>query len=279
MIDKTKIVSIKNMKIGGRLPLVLIAGPCVIENEKSTFEIAEELVLLTSRFNVPFIFKASYDKANRTSMNSFRGVGLKKGLKILSKIKRELKVPVVTDVHCKDDVAGVADVADVVQIPAFLCRQTDLLITAAKKAKCINIKKGQFLAPWDMKYVIEKIEKTGSENILISERGTSFGYNRLIADMCSLPILRNFGYPVIFDVTHSLQMPGGQGRSTGGKSEFIPYMARSAVACGCDGVFIEVHPDPKKALSDGPNSLKLNKLPVLLEELIEIDQIIKRYEK
>lgn len=254
----------------------MILGPCVIEDEKSTFNIAERLVEITRQLGVSFIFKASYDKANRTSVRSYRGPGLEKGLRILSKVKKGLDIPVLTDVHCINDVDSVADVVDVVQIPAFLCRQTDLLLACAKRAKCINVKKGQFLAPWDMKYVIEKIEEGGNKNIMITERGTSFGYNQLVVDMCSLPILRRFGYPVIFDVTHSLQMPGGLGASTGGRGEFIAHLARAGVACGCDGVFIEVHPNPKKALSDGQNSLKLDKLPRLLEELVEIDRVIHR---
>lgn len=272
-MEQTRRININNITIGGDSPLVLIAGPCVIEDEKATFKIAERL----RQLDVPCIFKASYDKANRTSMNSYRGPGIEKGLQILSRIKKELDIPILTDVHCRHDVDRVADVADVVQIPAYLCRQTDLLLAVAKKARCVNIKKGQFLAPWDMKYVIEKIESEGNKNILITERGTSFGYNQLIVDMCSLPIMRGLGYPVIFDATHSLQMPGGLGKSSGGRSEFIPYLARAGVACGCDGLFIEVHPEPKKALSDGPNSLRLDELPALLEELVEIDRIVKRH--
>lgn len=252
-------------------PLMFILGPCVIEDEKSTLKIAERLV----KIGIPFIFKASYDKANRTSIKSYRGPGLEKGLRILSKVKKEFGLQILTDVHCANDVDSVASVVDVVQIPAFLCRQTDILLAAAKKSKCVNVKKGQFLAPWDIKHVIEKIEKGGNKNIMITERGTSFGYNQLIVDMCSLPILRSFGYPVIFDVTHSLQMPGGLGTSTGGRGEFIHHLARAGVACGCDGVFIEVHPNPKRALSDGQNSLKLDELPGLLEELIEIDKVVK----
>lgn len=254
----------------------LILGPCVIEDEKSTLGTAGSLVEITRRLGVSFIFKASYDKANRTSIKSYRGPGLEKGLGILSKVKKEFGIPVLTDVHCTNDVDKVSEVADVVQVPAFLCRQTDLLLAIAGKAKCVNVKKGQFLAPWDMKYVIEKIEEGGNKNIMITERGTSFGYNQLVVDMCSLPILRGFGYPVIFDVTHSLQMPGGLGTSTGGRGEFIHYLARAGVACGCDGVFIEVHPDPQKALSDGQNSLKLDELPGLLEELMEIDRVVKK---
>lgn len=275
-MKEAKKINIGNISIGGNLPFVLIAGPCVIENERTTVYIAEKLAKITKALKISFIFKASYDKANRTSLNSFRGPGLKKGLKVLSRIKNEFGVPVLTDVHCTHDVGIAAEVADVIQVPAFLCRQTDLLIEAAKKAGCVNVKKGQFLAPWDMKYVIEKIEKAGNKNILVTERGTSFGYNQLVTDMCSLPQLRDFGYPVVFDVTHSLQSPGGLGDSSGGRSGFIPYLSRAAVACGVDGIFMEVHPDPRKALSDGPNSLKLDELPELLEELIEIDKIVKK---
>lgn len=261
--------------MGGDSPLALIAGPCVIEDEKGTLRIAERLMEITRLLKVPFIFKASYDKANRTSVKSYRGPGLDKGLQILSRIKKEFGIPVLTDVHCKEDINKVSIAVDIVQIPAFLCRQTDLLLAAAEKARCVNIKKGQFLSPSDMKYVIEKIESGGNENILVTERGTSFGYNQLVVDMCSLPIMRGLGYPVIFDVTHSLQLPGGLGVSSGGRLEFIPNLSRAGVACGCDGIFIEVHPEPERALSDGPNSMKLDELPELLESLIEIDNIVK----
>lgn len=275
-MKKTKKIKIGNLSIGGGMPMALIAGPCIIENKKNTFKIAEGLVEVTKRLGVPLIFKASYDKANRTSVKSFRGPGLTEGLRILSEVRKEFNVPILTDVHCRHDVDIAADVVDVVQVPAFLCRQTDLLLAVAKKAKCVNIKKGQFLAPWDMKYAIEKIEEGGNKNILITERGTSFGYNRLVVDMCSFPIMRDLGYPVIFDVTHSLQMPGGLGSRSGGRSELISYLARAGVACGIDGIFIEVHFDPRKALSDGPNSLKLEELPEMLKELVEIDKVIKK---
>lgn len=275
-MEKTKKINIEKMFIGGDSPLAIIAGPCVIESEKSCLKIAESLIEITESFKNPLIFKASYDKANRTSVKSYRGPGLKEGLRILGNVKEEFAIPVLTDVHCTHDVDSVAGVADIVQIPAYLCRQTDLLLEVSKKAKCVNIKKGQFLAPEDMKYVIEKIESVGNKNILVTERGTSFGYNQLVVDMRSLPIMRSFGYPVIFDVTHSLQTPGGLGKSSGGRSEFIPYLARAAVACGCDGIFIEVHPEPAKALSDGPNSLKLDRLSELLEELAEIDDVVKK---
>lgn len=274
-MKKTTKINIANMFIGGDSPLAVIAGPCVIENEKSCFKIAESLMEIMKGFRNPLIFKASYDKANRTSVKSYRGPGIKEGLKILGRIKKEFGIPILTDVHCTHDVEAVAAVADIVQIPAYLCRQTDLLLEVSKRARCVNIKKGQFLAPQDIKYVIKKVESVGNKNILVTERGTSFGYNQLVVDMRSLPIMRGFGYPVIFDVTHSLQAPGGLGTSSGGRSEFIPHLARAAVACGCDGIFIEVHPRPTKALSDGPNSLKLDKLFGILEELEEIDEVVK----
>ena len=271
----TKEIQISNIKIGGTNPLVLIAGPCVIEDQKSTIEIAEYLKELSERLGIPFIFKASYDKANRTSIDSFRGPGLKEGLRILTLLKKKLGIPVLTDVHCKVEVDSVSSAVDVVQIPAFLCRQTELLKAVAAKAGCVNIKKGQFLAPWDMKHVINKVESVGNNNILVTERGTSFGYNQLVTDMCSLPILRDFGYPVVFDVTHSLQLPGGLGKASGGMRQFVPYLARAAVACGCDAIFIEVHPEPDKALSDGPNTMALGELETLLEELLKIDRIVR----
>lgn len=274
-MKNTEKLKIGNISIGGDSPLCLVAGPCVIESEKSALEIAGKLLKMSKRFGIPFVFKASYDKANRTSLDSYRGPGLEEGLEILKKIKKEFKIPIMTDVHCSEDVDSVSNAVDIVQIPAFLCRQTDLLVSVAKKSKCVNIKKGQFLAPWDMKYVVQKIEKSGNKNILLTERGTSFGYNRLVVDMCSLPIMSELGYPVLFDVTHSVQVPGGQGGKSGGDNNFIPYLAKAAVACGINGIFFEVHPDPKKALSDGPNSLKLADLPELLEVLIEIDKVVK----
>ena len=255
--------------------MALIAGPCVIENERITVDIAGFLKDLAIRLNIPFIFKASYDKANRTSIDSFRGPGIKEGLRILSGIKKQFNVPILTDVHCRKDVNDVASVVDIVQIPAFLCRQTDIIKSAASKARCINLKKGQFLAPQDMKYVIEKAERMGNRNILVTERGSSFGYNRLVADMCSLPVLKSFGYPVVFDATHSLQIPGGLGNSSGGMRQFIPCIARAAAACGCDAIFMEVHPQPNKSLSDGANMMALDKLEGLLKELIRIDKIVR----
>ena len=277
-MNPVKEISIGNITIGGdKKSLVLIAGPCVIEDEETTINIAEQLVRICRQIQMPLIFKASYDKANRTSVGSFRGPGLPAGLEILGKIRKDLQLPVLTDVHSVNDMDRVAQVADVVQIPAFLCRQTDLLIAAGDQAGCVNIKKGQFLAPWDMKYVVEKIESTGNKNIMITERGASFGYNRLVADMCSLPVMRKFGYPVVFDVTHSVQIPGGRGESSGGMSDCIPFLARAGIACGCDGIFIEVHRQPDRALSDGPNSMNLEALSELLPRLIQIDRIVKGY--
>lgn len=272
---KTKEISVGNLRLGGSNPLFLIAGPCVIENEKLAISVAEEIKKICDKLDIPFIFKSSYDKANRSAIKSFRGPGLKNGLAILKKIKEIINVPILCDIHSEKEIKEAAEIVDIIQIPAFLCRQTDLILEAAKTGKPINIKKGQFLAPWDMKNIIEKIESVGNKNILLTERGTSFGYNNLIVDMKSLPIMRKFGYPVIFDATHSVQLPGGLGSSSGGLREFIPYLARASVACGCDGVFLEVHPEPDKALCDGPNSFPLKELSVLLEELKNIDTIAK----
>ncbi len=270
----TRSIPIGKFNIGGHNPLVLIAGPCVIESEIITWEIAEKLKRITEDLGVSFIFKASYDKANRSSIQSFRGPGLKKGLKILQKIKTDLDIPVLSDVHKEEEVEPGAEVLDILQIPAFLCRQTDLLIKAARTGKPVNIKKGQFMAPWDMKNAVNKLEESGNKNILLTERGVTFGYNNLVVDMRSLVLMRDFGYPIIFDSTHSLQQPGGQGTKSGGQREMIPDLARGAVAVGCDALFMEVHTDPDQALSDGPNMLKLDLLPELLEQLITLDQII-----
>ncbi|MGB9699386.1 MAG: 3-deoxy-8-phosphooctulonate synthase [Thermodesulfobacteriota bacterium] len=261
--------------IGGRRPLALIAGPCVIESTELCRDTAEYLKELTNSLHVPFIFKSSYDKANRTSGQSFRGPGLVKGLEILGCIKEDLGIPVLSDVHSVEEVKPAAQVLDVLQIPAFLCRQTDLVQAVARSGKAVNVKKGQFLAPWDMRYIIEKIETCGNKSLLLTERGTSFGYNNLVVDMRSLVIMRQLGYPVVFDVTHSLQLPGALAGSSGGQREFIPFLARAAVALGIDGLFMEVHPQPEKALCDGPNSLPLQELPSLLKELIEIDRLVK----
>jgi len=267
------LIKIANASIGDS-QLSLIAGPCIIENEKLTLRIAETLKNIASEKKIPFIFKASCDKANRLSHKSYRGVGLKKGLKILSKVKRQLSIPVLSDVHCKDDVKQAAEVLDVLQIPALLCRQTDLLIAAGKTGKPVNIKKGQFLAPEDMIYLIEKVKSTGNNKIIITERGTSFGYHNLVNDMRAIPMMKSFGHPVIYDATHSVQLPGGAKGKSSGNREMIPHLARAAVAAGADGVFFEVYPQPDKALCDGPNSLVLKDLPGLLDVLIQIRKIV-----
>ena len=271
----TRSIAAGPLSIGGQNPLALIAGPCVIESEKIAMEIAEKLKRITTDLHVPFIFKASYDKANRTSIKSFRGPGLNDGLKILQKIKTELDLPVLSDVHKEEEIDPAAEVLDILQIPAFLCRQTDLLVKAAQTGKPINVKKGQFLAPWDMKNVVVKLEESGNSNILLTERGATFGYNNLVVDMRSLVLMREHGYPVIFDATHSLQQPGGQGTTSGGQSEMVPDLARGAVAVGCDALFMEIHTDPSKALSDGPNMLQIDMLPELLEQLVTLDQVVK----
>jgi 2-dehydro-3-deoxyphosphooctonate aldolase (KDO 8-P synthase) len=262
-------VTVGRVKIGGP-SLALIAGPCVIESERLCLRIAETLREVTARLKIPFIFKASYDKANRSSSKSFRGLGAREGLAILAKVKETVGLPVLTDVHSVEEVAAAAEVCDVLQVPAFLCRQTDLLVAVAKSGRVANVKKGQFLAPGDMKNVVEKIESAGCQRLLLTERGTTFGYNNLVADMRSLPIMRSFGYPVIFDATHSVQAPGGGGDRSGGDARFAPVLARAAVAAGCDGVFIETHPDPASALSDGPNMIPLREMRGVLESLCAI---------
>lgn len=271
-----KTVKVANLQIGANRPFVLIAGPCVIENKRVVFDIAKELKAITSRLKIPFIFKASYDKANRTSIKSFRGLGQAEGLEILKELKASLRIPVVSDVHTPAEVESAADILDIIQIPAFLCRQTDLLLAAGRTGQAVNVKKGQFLAPWDMQAVVRKIESTGNHKILLTERGSSFGYNTLVNDFRSLAIMRRLGYPVVFDASHSVQQPGGLGTASGGQSEFIPLLARCGVAAGCDAVFMEVHTDPKRALSDGPNMLALKHLPGLLKDLKQIDTIVKR---
>jgi len=269
-------VKIGKIKIGKSAPFVLIAGPCVIEGRDAAAKTAIAIKKITSKLGVPFIFKASYDKANRTSITSFRGPGLVKGLEILKGIKERAGVPVVSDVHSVEEVAAAAEVLDIIQIPAFLCRQTDLIVAAGETGRAVNVKKGQFLAPWDVAQIVKKIEDTGNRNILLTERGTSFGYNNLITDFRSLSIMRATGYPVVYDVSHSVQKPGGLGKASGGDSSFIPLLARCGIAAGCDAVFMEVHPNPKKALSDGPNMLALNQLEGLLKDLLAIDKIVKR---
>lgn len=249
---------------------ILLAGPCVIESESMVLEIAEKLKRITENLTLDFYFKASFDKANRTSIESFRGPGMKQGLKILQTVKDMYDLKIVTDIHEPYQAEAVAEVADIIQIPAFLCRQTDLLIAAAKTGKCINVKKAQFLAPWDMKNVVHKLEEAGSKNIMLCERGTSFGYNTLVVDMTSIFEMKKNGYPVIFDGTHSVQKPGGNGNSTSGNREYVPYLVKAAVAAGADGVFLETHPNPDNALSDGANMIPLTWLPDLLEQCIAI---------
>lgn len=265
---------VDNIRIGKGAPLAIIAGPCVIEDQKTTIETAAYLKELTDELELPLIFKASFDKANRTSIQSYRGPGLEKGLDILARIKDELGVHVISDVHEAHQVEPAARVLDVLQIPAFLCRQTDFLLAAAKTGKAINIKKGQFLAPWDVSNIVEKVRSTGNHNIALTERGTMFGYNNLVVDFRGVPIMQSLGCPVIFDATHSVQLPGGAGGSSGGQREHAPTLARAAVAAGANAVFLEVHPDPDKALCDGPNSLPLNVLGPLFEQLKTIAQAI-----
>lgn len=272
-----KNIRVGNLTLGGkRSPLFVIAGPCVIENEKMVLQTAEALADICSDLDLPLIFKASYDKANRTARESFRGPGLKRGLAILKKVKRQLGLPILTDVHEITHCEPVAEVADVLQIPAFLCRQTDLIQAAARTKRCVNVKKGQFLAPWDMRNVIAKITAVGGRNILLTERGSSFGYNNLIADMRSLPLLREFGWPVVFDATHSVQMPGGGqgGKVTGGDRRMALVLARAAVAAGCDGIFLETHPHPDRARSDAANQLPLGEVKALLKTLRDIHGVV-----
>lgn len=261
--------------VGNDQPLFIIAGPCVIESEALALDTAGQLNEITSRLGIPFIYKSSYDKANRTSHTSYRGPGLEKGLAILEKVKQQIGVPVLTDVHETSPFEEIAAVVDVLQTPAFLSRQTDFIQAVARAGKPVNIKKGQFMAPGDMQYVVEKAKATGNQAIMVCDRGTSFGYNYLISDMRGLAIMAETGCPVVFDATHSVQMPGGQGGKSGGQREFVPLLARSAVAAGVAGVFMETHPDPEKALSDGPNSWPLGKIEPLLENLKSIDTIIK----
>ncbi|HOF74563.1 MAG TPA: 3-deoxy-8-phosphooctulonate synthase [Syntrophales bacterium] len=268
-------VNVGGIRVGGGEPFALIAGPCVIEGEKLTRRVAASLRDVTAELGIPFIFKSSYDKANRTSVRSFRGPGLDKGLKILKAIREELGVPVLSDVHRFEEIERAAEVLDVAQVPAFLCRQTDFVMELARHAKVVNIKKGQFLAPWDMANVVRKVEAAGNRNILITERGASFGYNNLVSDMRSIPILRGIGYPVVFDATHSVQLPGGAGEASGGERAMAVYLARAAAAVGVDALFLEVHPEPDRARCDGPNSLALDSLRDLLRMLQGIDGIVK----
>ena len=270
-----KEVKIGNLTVGGGKGLFLLAGPCVIEDPDRTLAIGRRMKEITEKLGIPYIFKASFDKANRSSYNSFRGPGLEEGLKILAHIKEELQVPVVSDVHSIEQLEPVAEVLDILQIPAFLCRQTDLVYGAAKTGKAVNVKKGQFMSPKDMKNVLDKMLETGNENLMLTERGFSFGYNNLVVDMRSFPIMREFGYPVIFDATHSVQLPGGAGTASSGQREFVANLSRAAVASGVDGLFFEVHDNPAEALSDGPNMLYLDQVEEVLTQLIAIDKIVK----
>lgn len=268
-------VRVGDVEIGGGAPLVLIAGPCVMESAGLCFTVAGAVKEIAVSLGIPYIFKASYDKANRSSPGSFRGPGIEDGLRILAEVKRKCSLPVLVDVHSVEEVGPAAAVADVIQIPAFLCRQTDLVTEAAKLSKAVNIKKGQFVAPWNMEGLIRKAEKAGNRNIMVTERGFSFGYNNLVNDMRSLVIMRKFGYPVVFDATHSTQLPGGLGNATGGERQYVFPLSRAAVATGCDALFLEIHPDPEAALCDGPNQLPIGDLEELLECVMEIDKIVK----
>jgi 2-dehydro-3-deoxyphosphooctonate aldolase (KDO 8-P synthase) len=262
-------------EVGPDRPFFLIAGPCVIESEALVMEVAGRMRELTGELGIPYVFKASFDKANRSSKGSFRGPGLEEGLRILAEVRRQLGVPVLTDVHEDTPLAEVASVVDVLQTPAFLCRQTNFIVNAAAQGKPVNIKKGQFLSPWEMRNVVEKARSTGNEQVMVCERGFSFGYNNLVADMRSLAVMRETGCPVVFDATHSVQLPGGQGNASGGQREFVPVLARAAVAAGIAGVFMETHPDPARALSDGPNAWPLDRMRALLTVMKEIDAAVK----
>jgi 2-dehydro-3-deoxyphosphooctonate aldolase (KDO 8-P synthase) len=278
-MDTTREIALGSLRLGAANPLFLIAGPCVIESETHARKMAEQLERTAADAGIAFIFKASYDKANRSSAKAFRGPGLKEGLKILGKIKADLKLPILTDIHESSQAAPAAEVCDVLQIPAFLSRQTDLLLAAAKTGRVVNVKKGQFLSPWDMSNVVEKIANAGNTNIIVTERGASFGYQNLVVDVRAFPILRKLGYPVVFDVTHSVQLLGGQGHASGGQPEFIEPLARAGVAAGVDGIFLETHDNPTAALSDGANALPLPQLAGLLARLKELSSLVRRWEK
>ena len=273
----TREISLGAIRLGGGNPLFLIAGPCVIESEAHARKIAEQVARIAADTGVPYIYKASYDKANRSSVKSFRGPGLAEGLRILRKIKDDLKVPILSDIHEAAQAAPAAEVCDMLQIPAFLSRQTDLLEAAGKTGRIVNVKKAQFLSPWEMGNVAEKIAATGNTRIILTERGASFGYQNLVVDMRSFPILQKLGYPVVFDVTHAVQLPGGQGNASGGQPEFIEPLARAGVAAGVDGIFLETHDNPAAALSDGPNALPLSQLPALLKRLKELSTVVRRW--
>jgi 2-dehydro-3-deoxyphosphooctonate aldolase (KDO 8-P synthase) len=271
----TRVVHVNSVTIGGNGPLVLLAGPCVIEGEEVTLNIARRLKEITSSIGIAFIFKCSYDKANRSSMHAYRGPGLDEGLRILQRVKEELHLPILSDVHRFEEIEKASAVLDVIQVPAFLCRQTDFILEVARTGKAMNVKKGPFLAPWDMPRVIEKVTSTGNHRLLLTERGTSFGYNNLVSDMRSLAIMNSFGYPVVFDATHSVQLPGAGGDCSGGQRELVPHLARAATGVGIDGLFMEVHEDPSQALCDGPNSVRVDEIGSLLTRVKEIDRIVK----
>lgn len=270
------IVKVGSYEVGTAHPLLLLAGPCVLEGYERSLKIGQGIKAICEKLHMPYVFKASFDKANRSSYQSFRGPGLKEGLAILAQIKKDLQVPVVSDIHEPQQAEPAAEVLDILQIPAFLCRQTDLVHAAAVTGKVVNVKKGQFLAPWDMGNVIAKIEETGNHNIMLTERGASFGYNALVTDMRSLPIMRELGYPVVMDATHSVQIPGGQGTTSGGQSKFVPNMVRAACGSGVDALFLEVHDNPAEALSDGPNMVRLDQLESILQDAIAIDKISRK---
>ena len=265
----------KVIQVGSDQPLLLLAGPCVLESGEMGYEIAQEMKAICERLGISYIFKASFDKANRTSLDSFRGPGLKNGLRQLGRIREKAGVGVVSDVHESSQVDMATEILDIIQIPAFLCRQTDLLVAAAKSGRVVNLKKGQFVSPWDMKHAVDKLRSAGCDRLFLTERGATFGYNNLVVDMRSLPVMRSFGCPVIYDATHSVQLPGGMGGTSGGQREFIPTLTRAAMAAGIDGLFMEVHPDPKKALCDGPNSMPLDKVEPLLKQLLAVRQAVQ----
>jgi len=273
---KNKEVNCNNIKISNNNKIILIAGPCQLESEQHAMDMAGKIREISSKLDIGFIYKTSFDKANRTSIEGKRGAGLEKSLPVFDKIKKDLNIPILTDIHNEEQCKIVSNHVDVLQIPAFLCRQTDLLISAAKTKKIINVKKGQFLAPWDMTNVTKKISDSGNDQILVTERGASFGYNTLVSDMRSIPIMAKNGYPVIFDATHSVQQPGGMGEKSGGQREFVEYLSRAAVAVGVAGIFIETHQDPDNAPSDGPNMVPLSKLENLLNQIVEIDSLVKK---
>lgn len=264
------------IKFGGNNPFVLIAGPCMLESEKLVLETAEKVKEITTKLGVPYIFKGSFDKANRSSIHSHRGPGIESGLELLAKVKEQFELPVTSDIHETSQASIAGEVLDIIQIPAFLCRQTDLLVAAGETGKIVNVKKGQFLAPWDMKNVVTKLQESGNDNILLTERGSTFGYNNLVVDYRSLITMRELGVPVVFDATHSVQIPGGNGTTTGGKREYVPYLSRAAAAVGVDAIFMEVHPNPDEAFSDGPNMVVLNNLEEVLKPIIEIDNLVKK---